>query len=293
MHDKLFFFGALFSLVACSGNTVEVGGYAQSDAGASQATTDAATTAPNGAKIEIHLRASTASVPHADALSGQTPSDQKIGIRSLSLLTGPGAAPLVVFDHGANAVEAGLNDKDDTVVATVLASSLRAGAYTLARVGISHVRYRVAATMHTLGQSVPGTFDNLQVLSDGSLVDGATRNKGHYRFTFEVGGKVLATQPGEGGPLPEVPSGGGISMSTSGPETAYVFPINLPVDPTIATDVTMLFDINTSENFRWQDEPAAGHQPKVFDVTPTTFEPVKSFGANSFRLTADFGTSAP
>lgn len=272
---------------ACGGSAVEIGGYAPADSGAAP---DGAANVDggdlmSGSKVAIHLRASTAPVAHSDGLSGQTPSDQKIGIRKLTLLkSASDPSPLVVFDHGAEAVEAGLNDKDDTVVATVAAKALQAGTYKIARVGISHVRYRVAATMHAAGQSVPGTFDNLQVLSDGSNVDGATRNKGHFRFTFEVGGNAVATQDGESGPLPETPAGGGITLDTTGTESAYVFPVNIPVDPSVATDVKLVFAINTHENLRWQDESSPSYQSGVLDVTPTAYEPVKSFGANSFQL---------
>mgnify|MGYP000892868036 CR=1 FL=1 len=140
---------------------------------------------------------------------------------------------------------------------------------------------------HAAGQNVPGVFSNLQVLSNGSSVDGATFDKGHYKFSFEVGGSSLGGQTGESGPLPQAPSGGGITLDTSGPESAYVFPIDIPVDPTVKSDVNIVFELNTHENFRWQDEASPDYQTGVFDVTPTTFEPVKSFGANSFRVFAE------
>lgn len=284
------FAAALAALAACGGSTVEVGAYNGPDSGSPDAATapgDGGVT-PSGPKVHIHLRATGAPVTHADGLSGQTPSDQRIGIRKLTMFTSAGdPSPLVVFDHGANGVEAGLNDKNDTIVASVPAATLKAGQYTVARVAISHVRYQVAATMHAAGQNVPGVFSNLQVLSNGSSVDGATFDKGHYKFSFEVGGSALGGQTGENGPLPQTPSGGGITLDTSGPESAYVFPINVPVDPTVKGDVHIVFELNTHENFRWQDEASPDYQSGVFDVTPTTFEPVKSFGANSFRVFAE------
>lgn len=287
--------GFLFAVSACGGTAVEVGGYggrSTPDSGA--ATVPDGATVGTAAKVEIHLRALTSPIAHADGLSGQTPSDQKIGIRKLTMMTSAtDPSPLVVFDHGASAVEAGLNDKDDTVVATVPAATLKAGNYTVARVAISHARYRVAATMHGFGQSVPGAFENLHILSDGSTVDGETWNKGHYRFTFEVGGNSLATQSGEDSPLPLNPSAGGITMDTAGSETAYVFPISIPVEPNVRGDVKLIFEINTHENFRWQDEPTQGYASGIFDVTPTSYEPVKSFGANSFRVFAEFSAAVP
>jgi hypothetical protein len=288
---NILFFGWLFAAAACGGSTVEVGGYDGHTATPGTDSADGAST--TSAKVEIHIRASTSQVSHSDGLSGQTPNDQKIGIRKLTMLTSAtDPAPLVVFDHASAAVEAGLNDKDDTVVATVPAATLKSGNYTIARVTISHVRYRVAATMHAVGQSVSGNFSNMQVLSDGSVVDGKPWNKGHYSFTFEVGGSALATQAGENGPLPMNPSGGGITMDTSGTETAYVFPILLPVTPNVVGDVKLVFEINTNENFRWQDQATAGYQNAIFDVTPTSYEPVKNFGANSFHVVAEFSQAA-
>lgn len=281
------------ALVACSGSTVSVGGYQNGASGADAGDTSTADGGATivGAKVEIHLRASTSAVPHTDGLSGQTPTDQRIGIRSLRLLKDANdSAPLVVFDHGGNAVEAGLNDKDDTVVATVAAASLTAGRYTVARVGVGYVKYQVAATMHAASQTVAGAFDNMQVLSSGTVVDGETFDKGHYRFTFSVGGTPMGSTPGEGGPVPQIPAGGGISLDSSGPESAYVFPVDVPVDPSVKSDVKMIFEINTNENFRWQDQALAGYTPKVFDVTPVSYEPVLSFGANSFRLVADLSS---
>ncbi len=278
------------TLAACGGSTVEIGAYSGADSGSP----DAATTSPDGGvtpagpKVHIHLRATGTPVAHGDGLSGQTPSDQRIGIRKLTMSkSAADPSPMVVFDLGANAVEAGLNDKNDTIVASVPAATLKAGQYTLARVAISHVRYKVAATMHASGQNVPGVFSNLQVLSNGSTVDGATFDKGHYKFSFEVGGSALGGQTGESGPLPQTPSGGGITLDTSGTESAYVFPIDIPVDPAVKSDVNIVFELNTHENFRWQDEASPDYQTGVFDVTPTTFEPVKSFGANSFRVFAE------
>lgn len=267
-------------LLACGSN-------AEPDVGTADPARAVPDTDVSSAKIHIHLAATAAPVAHADGLSGQTPRDQHIGIRKLTLFASASdPAPIVVFDHGANAVEAGLNDEDDTVVASVPAAKLAAGRYTVARVAVSHVRYQVAATMHAYGQTVPGVFENLQVLSAGSLVDGTTHDKGHYAFAFEANGMVLGRQTGEHGPLPETPSGGGITLDTSGPESAYVFPVDIVVDPTVKSDVHVVFELDTHESFRWQDEASPGYQSGVFDVTPTTFEPVKSFGARSFRISA-------
>lgn len=291
---RILILGAALSMLACGGSTVEIGAYEPTTAAEPDGGSPSAKVEPTlvGPKIEVHVRATTAPVPHTDGLSGQTPREQKLGIRKLTLLPQTDGPPYIVFDHGGAPVEAGLSDKDDTLVATVAASTLNAGRYTRARVGVSHVRYRVEAMMHAMGQVVPGVFQNLQVLSDGVTIDNATRNKGHYDFTFEAGGKSLATRSGENGPVPRIPSSGGITLDTSGAESAYEFPVDLAIVRD-AGDMKLVFELNTHESFRWQDEGTAGFEGAKFDVTPTTFEPVMSFGANSFRLYAELASAAP
>lgn len=279
----------LTALAGCGGSSAEVGPADDpSSPPSTLVSTPPAASAPppaSGAKVAIHVLAIADAAAPLDGAAAQTPSAQSMGIRKLVLLrSASDGAPLVAFDHGASAIEAGLDAGDDTLVADVPLSTLSAGRFTIARVVVSHVRYRVAATMHAQGQAVPGVFDNLQVLSDGSLVDGQSWNRGHYRFTFEAGGAPLATQTGENGPLPIARSGGGLEMQTSGSETAYVFPVDLVVDPTNVDDVKLTFEIDTKDDFRWQDQAAAGYAPGVFDTTPASFEPVTSFGANAFRL---------
>ena len=55
----------------------------------------------------------------------------------------------------------------------------------------------------------------------------------------------------------------------------------LVVDPDMATEQEALLELNVHESFRWQDQATAGFARSVFDTTPTTFEPVTAFGANS------------
>jgi hypothetical protein len=74
-------------------------------------------------------------------------------------------------------------------------------------------------------------------------------------------------------------------MDMSGPETFYVFPVALAVDPKSNVGRDVLFTANVFESFRWQDEPKPGYASGVFDTTESTFEPVMAFGANAFALT--------
>src|SRR5262245_25589174 len=104
---------SLVVLAACGGS-FDVGGYAP-DAGSR---TDAGTDAPADAgtdvtfssgSLVIHLRATTAPVTHTDGLSGQTPKDQRVGIRALRLYREENDPnPVVAFDNQSNGVEASL-----------------------------------------------------------------------------------------------------------------------------------------------------------------------------------------
>jgi hypothetical protein len=67
-------------------------------------------------------------------------------------------------------------------------------------------------------------------------------------------------------------------------EWAYQFPTKLEVDPDTDTNFTHIFRVNMHESYRWADQDGPGFAPGVFDTTPTTFEPVKQFGANSFEI---------
>lgn len=85
-------------------------------------------------------------------------------------------------------------------------------------------------------------------------------------------------------PLPGVDAGG-FKLVTAGGHAYYEFAISpIVVDPGVANDVNVIFEVNTNLDFHWQDLPTAGYAPKVFDVEMATYEPVKKFGANSFRI---------
>lgn len=240
-----------------------------------------------GPVVRIHLRSSAAPFPHADGLSGQTPLAHASGMRSFQLFADPSdPTPVVVFDLGTGFVEVDYADGADTVVATVPASSLTAGTFTLGRVVHSHVRYRVAATMHAQGMSLPGEFDNLQVMSDGTLLDGALRDAGYYEYAFVAGAQSFPAS-GTDAPVPEYLGSGGFSVVVEGSEWAYYFPVSLVVDPGTATDVDVYMDVNMHESFRWQEQALPDYAAGVFDATPVAAEPVVRFGANSHAVSVE------
>jgi hypothetical protein len=281
-------------LSSCGGVGASIPGAPASDAGDAAPSADArpssspdaanAADRANQGSVTIHLKATTAAFPHSDGLSGQTPSDQRLAIRSLSLgSSADDPAPWIVFDLGTKAVLAGVNDGDDTVIATVPASAVKPGSYAYAKVGVAYVQYSVAATVHTDGLSVPGTFHNVEVLSNDTVIDGSSYAAGHSTFTFVVGSQTYGPVTEMLAPVP-MSAGLGITLSVVDGQAAYGFPMSLDVAPPDGeTALTML--ANTNEDFRWMDQNKTGYAPGVFDVSPpTSFEPVEQFGANSLTL---------
>ncbi len=244
-----------------------------------------------GPEITIRFRANTDPFAHSDGLSGQTPLAHSAGLRKLQLYKDPSDPnPLTVFDFGQDFVMVGFNDGDDTAVHTVPASSLPAGLYTVARAVYSHVHYRVASTMHAGGQAWAGEFDNLQVLSDGTTIDGQVRNHGFCEYVFSTGGTEFPIS-GTDAPVPEWSETGGFSAKLEEGEWGYYFPIELVVTPEVTSDIDIVLEVNMHESFRWQDQDELGFAAGVFDTVPTAFEPVMRFGANDFALSLE--TPAP
>ena len=55
-------------------------------------------------------------------------------------------------------------------------------------------------------------------------------------------------------------------------------------DPKLDHDRDVTFEINVHEDFRWRDENKAGYAAGSWDTEPPAYEPVVTFGANSFRV---------
>ena len=277
---------SLVLAAACGGSTGSVepegppgSGPASSSGGSGSGTED-----PAGARLTMSLRGSIVPIAHADAFAGQTPSRQIVAIKSLWLYkSAADPNPLKVLDLGAKAVETDLVTGATSDIGTVAMKSLAAGTYTIAKVGAAYVRYSVASRMHgTL--TADGRYDNIQALSDGAVIDGQTRAKGWYRYAFAVGTTTYGVLEGAAAPLPQLLSGGGISLEATGPEAFYVFPTSVTIDPDEPRDQRVVCEVNVHESFRWQDQDQPGYAAKIYDSTPTTFEPVMAFGASAFSL---------
>jgi len=291
------FVASLLPLVACGGSSAGVvdgpssssGGASSSSSGGGASSSSGGSSSgepdPGGPRVRVIMSGTTASFTHADGFAGETPTREIVAVKSLRLYRSPGdAQPVKIFDHGASTVEVELVSAKPTLVAERAVKNLPAGVFTMAKVGVAYVRYSVAATMHG-PPVVPGGYDNVQALSDGAVIDGVSRKKGYFKYTFVVGGTPAGTREGENAPTPVATATGGIGMDMSGPETFYVFPVQVAIDPNVAVDQVAKFVVNVFESFRWQDQSMPGYATKVFDTTPSGFEPIMAFGANTFALT--------
>lgn len=272
----------LAAAAGCSGAVVNVGADPQDGGNAEGGSHPDVSTGPF---VVLHVRATEAAFSQTDGFASQTARNEKIGISGLMLLTSASdPSPLMVFQSAP--VEAGLNDKEDTVVARVPAKSLKAGTYSVARVPVSHVRFTVSGTYHASGLPVPvpGDFMDIVVLSDGTSIDGQTHDHGWFSVSFATGGMTYGATTGTN-PLPDTTDAGGFKLVTTGGHAYYEFPIApIVVDPGVTSDVNVIFEVNTDHDFHWQDIGTPGYAPNVFDVEMANYEPVKKFGANNFRI---------
>lgn len=191
-------------------------------------------------------------------------------------------APFLVFSHGDGFAEASYDDGADTVVGSIARRDLPRETFRVARVIHTHTRFTVDARLHAPGATLPGTFDNLVVLSDRTTLDGTARSRGHYRYVFHAAGVSFPLE-GEGLDLPDVSSGGFVVREEAG-EAAYYFPAAIAVDPEGAEDVEFVFEVFVHEGFRWIDRDEPGYLAGAFDVTPSSYEPIVQMGASSFRF---------
>lgn len=279
------------SVVAC-GATVDIGGFDPADGGTDGSGSvdgsprpDGAT--PSGPTVEVRLRATQAEVPVAQDTSGQQPIAQSLSIVSLLLYQDASdTAPLVVFDQKqttADGVECNVGEATETSIATVPISSLRAGKYTRARIGVAYVKWKVNGVAHAGALSAPGTFTTVQVLTKGAKAEGAARDQGYYKTSFETTGQPPYVTEGTQ-PLPIPPKSGIIGFVDEGDAAFYEFPVDLTVDLGVTQNLASVFEVNTYENFRWVDQDLTNYTAGVWDTTGAAFEPVVSFGVNSASL---------
>ena len=235
-------------------------------------------------QVTFYVQTTTAEFPHADGLAGQTAASAFQGIRSFTLLRdADDPDPLVVLNLGEANVEAGYNDGNATLIGSAPLSALRPGHYTLGRNVVTHSRYRVDATMHVGALALPGQFDNIQVLTTGTLIDGVERPQGWFRYVFRTGGMEYPLE-GQGAPLPTDPTAAGFRLVSVAGVARYDYPLDLTIGDLGDSALQIVLEVNMDHAFRWEDQDQPGYAPGVFDATPQGSEPVRRFGANAMHI---------
>ncbi len=244
--------------------------------------------APLPDMLTVRIRATNAAFAHTDGLSGQTPRTAAGGIRSFSLLRDQqDTNPAVIFEYGADVQEASFDDGGDTLVGAIVVSEVPAGHYTLARMVQAYSRYSISATLHDGSTATPGTLDNLIVMSDGTMVDGAQHDAGYYHYVFEAPGEPPVTFEGDDALVPAYSTTAGAVAVVENGQWAVYFPVNLDWSAGLQSAVDLVVTVNMFESFRWTDVALPGYQPGVFDFTATSYEPVVRFGGNEFATTVE------
>jgi hypothetical protein len=282
---SLLFVGACFAfplLAGCSGagGDMSIPGGGSSGSGGSGGK-------PSGAQVFVRIVADQTPVPDTDGAERETPIDQRLGILGLQLLRSESdPSPLVVFQN-QTPVDTGYNAGNDTLVGTATASALTAGTYLFARVPVAYTKFTVAGTYHEGSLAVPGQFADTISLSAQTLIDGAQRNQGWFSDSFVVGSTTEGTVTGEGAQIAQPATGSGVVLDMSNAAGAYLFPVNLVIDPAVGHDVTITFTFNTYEDFHWVDQSQPGYEAGTFDVSYGAWEPITQLGANSFTVTME------
>jgi hypothetical protein len=298
--SRLSLLASLSLLVACSGASAGVGdptgpapdGSGSGTGSASPAGPDGTPTPtpapadPGGPRVTIRAKGSFADFAYADGFSGETAKVQIAAIKTLYLLrSADDPSPVKVFDLGDSPALVDYATGEPATLATVALRSIPDGVYRRAKLGVSYVRYSVAARMHAGALPVDGQFDNVQALSDGAKIEGAVHKKGWYRYAFSAYGTTYGSREGDDAPTPATTTTGGVELDLSGNESFYAFPVDVAVDTSVTVDQDVLFEANVKDAFRWQDQALAGYAAGVFDATPSSYEPVMSFGASSYTVT--------
>lgn len=241
---------------------------------------------PEDAPLSVRIVATTRAFPHDDGLAGLTALSASGGVRSLQLLRGEDdRSAVTVFDHGADVIETGYDDGDETVVARVAIPADLRGRFTRARLVQGYSRYEVEALLHD-GLTVepePGVVAGSLVMSDGTNLDGVMRDAGQFDFRF-AGASTTFAYDGAGWPVPPYSTTAGATAVVEDGEWAVYFPIDLEVTDAVAPGSEIAIVVNMDRSFRWTDVPAIGYEPDTFDVTRLSYEPVLRFGGNSFEL---------
>jgi len=239
--------------------------------------------AADPAKLAVRIQANQAVFQHADGLSGQTPKAVRGGIRSIRLYRDNNDPnPVELFDYGSNPVEVGYNNGDVTLLAQIEPSKIPAGTYTQIRMVQTHSRFRVDGAYHDAGKDMTGVFDDVLVMTDGTMLDGTMRNAGYFRYVFESSQGDKQEFTGDNGMIaPYSTTAGAVAVVEQGQWAVY-FPVQVTVPAQLPSGSALNINVNMFESFRWKDMSGPGFQDGVFDATSISYELVERFGGNEF-----------
>ncbi len=227
------------------------------DTGTLNADSDSGTDAgPDGASssLAVVLRATTSPTSLTPYPASQRPTDQRIGVYSVSLVPESGNAIDVFRLPVAQAIEASLNDQAATTLAMVPTNALPPGRYVRATMGLAYMRYDFAANYLGVDNSaLPNTpCTNILALSGGAM-SGAVLLKtvGTFLMTctssdnqsVSANGTLSVQYLAEYG----VPI---VTPDTSPGQTLYSFAIDITVG---AAPSQLVFEVNSYEDLRWVD----------------------------------------
>lgn len=273
-------------LGACDGGSAGPG-----DAGADAATgrdgapvdaADADSAVSPGA-VAVRMVATTEPFAHMDGLSSLTARNVVGGVRSLELLRDAAdTEPLVLFDHGEDAIAVGYDDGDSTVMAEVEPSALTPGRYRLARLVQSWTRYEIDATFHDLAGAHPGAIEALFVMGEGSRVDGVSRDAGDLDVAFAGDGVDYDATTVI--PVPVWSSTAGAAAVVEAGQWTVYFPVDILIPEAPSASLELACTVNLDRAYRWTDLPALGFLPDVYDFSEISAEPVVRFGGNEFTM---------
>ncbi len=234
--------------------------------------------AATGPVLEIYVVGDASEREIDDGLSGQTPQNYVMQLQRFDVMTSADdASPVPIFDHGAHPVEVDLLGR--TLAGSAPIASLPEGTYTHGRVKLVSASFDVDATVHAMGNNLPGTISVFVALSDFN--DG-TRDwsLGQAEYTFSLYPTPVAAV------IPAFPSTPAGQVVQKDGETWLVFAFDQPITLTSQFDrdlsVSVVFEV--SDSFRWEDQDEPEYTDGVFDTTAVTYEPVRNFGATGYRF---------
>lgn len=201
---------------------------------------------------------------HQPGLSYQTPSQLRLGIQSVEIMTSHRDPAPVALTLSEPLVE--VDASEGASILSTLTGTLPEGTYSHIRVGVAYALYRLQATAHG-PMTVPGALDIDITLSGHERTPGQPMTQGQYTATFTAYGNSY-TYSGTT-PLNCMLSAWGGIAATSGPRFQVRVPIPggpLSVAHTSIEPVTIDLLFPMQDTFAWRDLDVEGYSSGVLDI---------------------------